>query len=182
MKLIIIYGPPAVGKLTVGEELSKLTGIKLFHNHMTFDLGEALFEAFSPGHLKVVDGMRLVVFETAAEHGLDLIFTLVYAHREDDPYVEHFAEIVERHGGEVCFVRLHAPASVLEERVVLEDRQRFRKLKSAETLRRLMERYMLLEQVPDRESLSLDTSELSPADAARRIAEHFGLTVTGPQT
>ena len=35
--LVIIFGPPAVGKMTVGSKLSKLTGLKLFHNHMTIE-------------------------------------------------------------------------------------------------------------------------------------------------
>lgn len=38
MKLVIIFGPQAVGKMTVGQELEKLTGLKLFHNHMTIEL------------------------------------------------------------------------------------------------------------------------------------------------
>ncbi|MDF2884003.1 MAG: hypothetical protein K0R54_4569 [Clostridiaceae bacterium] len=38
MKLIIIFGPHAVGKMTVGQELSKITNLKLFHNHMTIDI------------------------------------------------------------------------------------------------------------------------------------------------
>ncbi len=37
MRLVILFGPPAVGKMTVGYELEKLTGLRLFHNHMTVD-------------------------------------------------------------------------------------------------------------------------------------------------
>lgn len=44
MKLIIIFGPHAVGKMTVGQELSKITDLKLFHNHMTIDLVSDMFE------------------------------------------------------------------------------------------------------------------------------------------
>lgn len=44
MKLIIIFGPHAVGKMTVGQELAKLTELKLFHNHMTIDIVSDLFE------------------------------------------------------------------------------------------------------------------------------------------
>jgi tRNA A37 N6-isopentenylltransferase MiaA len=33
MELLFIYGPAAVGKLTIGRELAKLTGYRLFHNH-----------------------------------------------------------------------------------------------------------------------------------------------------
>ena len=38
MRLIFIYGMPAPGKLTVAQELAKLIGYKLFHNHLVVDL------------------------------------------------------------------------------------------------------------------------------------------------
>jgi tRNA uridine 5-carbamoylmethylation protein Kti12 len=44
MKLVFIYGPPAAGKLTVATELSRLTGFKLFHNHVSIQFVESLFE------------------------------------------------------------------------------------------------------------------------------------------
>ena len=44
MKLVIIFGPQAVGKMTAGQELEKITGLKLFHNHMTNDLVSCFFD------------------------------------------------------------------------------------------------------------------------------------------
>lgn len=38
MKFVLIFGPQAVGKMTVGHELEKRTDLKLFHNHMTIEL------------------------------------------------------------------------------------------------------------------------------------------------
>ena len=38
MDIVLLFGPQAVGKMTVGEELEKKTGLPLFHNHMTIDL------------------------------------------------------------------------------------------------------------------------------------------------
>ncbi len=49
MKLIIIFGPHAVGKMTVGQELVKITDLKLFHNHMTIDIVSDLFENIPDG-------------------------------------------------------------------------------------------------------------------------------------
>ena len=43
MKLVLIHGAPAVGKLSVARELAKLTGFRLFHNHLTVDLVSAVF-------------------------------------------------------------------------------------------------------------------------------------------
>ena len=37
MKLVVLHGPPAVGKLTVARELARLTGWRLFHNHLVVD-------------------------------------------------------------------------------------------------------------------------------------------------
>ena len=46
-KIVLITGPQAVGKMTVGQELSKITNLKLFHNHMTIDLVSNFFTTSS---------------------------------------------------------------------------------------------------------------------------------------
>ena len=43
MRLVFIYGPPGVGKLTVATALATLTGYRLCHNHLTVNLVTALF-------------------------------------------------------------------------------------------------------------------------------------------
>lgn len=43
-KLILIIGPQAVGKMAVGQELSKITGYKLFYNHMTIEMVRLIFD------------------------------------------------------------------------------------------------------------------------------------------
>jgi guanylate kinase len=35
MKLMILFGDAAVGKMTVGQELMKITDFRLYHNHMS---------------------------------------------------------------------------------------------------------------------------------------------------
>ena len=44
MKLVFILGDAAVGKMTVGQELMKITDLRLFHNHITI---EPVFRGFS---------------------------------------------------------------------------------------------------------------------------------------
>ncbi|MBC8077907.1 MAG: hypothetical protein H7Y32_17655, partial [Chloroflexales bacterium] len=48
MDFVLIFGPPAVGKMTVGHELARPTGLKLFHNHMTIDLVLPFFPFGTP--------------------------------------------------------------------------------------------------------------------------------------
>lgn len=43
-KFVLIVGPQAVGKMTVGQELSKITDYKLFYNHMTIEMVRLIFD------------------------------------------------------------------------------------------------------------------------------------------
>ncbi|OLE70972.1 hypothetical protein AUF78_04195 [archaeon 13_1_20CM_2_51_12] len=48
VRLVFIYGPPAVGKLTVAIELSKQIGFKLYHNHVSIDFVKSIFQFGTP--------------------------------------------------------------------------------------------------------------------------------------
>lgn len=61
-KLVILFGPPAVGKMTVGYELERLTGLRLFHNHMTIDLVLGFFEFGTPPFQRLVSEFRTRIF------------------------------------------------------------------------------------------------------------------------
>lgn len=37
VKLVLIVGAGAVGKMTVGQELMKITNLRLFHNYMMIE-------------------------------------------------------------------------------------------------------------------------------------------------
>ena len=65
MKLIILFGPPAVGKMTVGQELSKITGYKLLHNHMTIDLVTEFFDFGTPQFERLVPTFRQMLSSIA---------------------------------------------------------------------------------------------------------------------
>ena len=52
MKLLFLIGNGAVGKMTVGQELMKLTGLRLFHNHMTI---EPVIEIFGQYNADVIN-------------------------------------------------------------------------------------------------------------------------------
>src|SRR5438067_8306308 len=78
MKWVILYGPPGVGKLTVGTELARLTGFKLLHNHLSVNMVTAVFERGSEPWGRVLQGVRRVVLTEAARQGIDVITTNVF--------------------------------------------------------------------------------------------------------
>ena len=75
MKLIFIHGAPAVGKLTIARELAGLTGLRLFHNHLTVDLVSAVFDFGTEPFVILREQIWLSVFREAAKHNISLIFT-----------------------------------------------------------------------------------------------------------
>jgi chloramphenicol 3-O-phosphotransferase len=175
MKLVFIYGPPAVGKLTVAKELAALTGFKVFHNHLTFDLAEALFPFGTRPFGELIECVRMKVFELAAESDTDLIFTMVYAARHDDLWIRDVMDLIEDKGGSMHLVRLACPCDTLEERVVLPDRKQFGKLASVESLRVCLGKWDLFSPMPFGEHLCIDTSSTEPGEAARKIVEAYSL-------
>jgi hypothetical protein len=101
MKLLLLYGPPAVGKLTIAKEIARLTGLKLFHAHLTVDLVASIFPRGTPAYLQLIWDIRFAVFAEAARAHLDgLIFTTVYG-RDREPFLARCVEVVESCGGEV---------------------------------------------------------------------------------
>lgn len=47
MKFVLIIGEGATGKMTVGQELMKITELRLFHNHMPIEPVLDIFGAFN---------------------------------------------------------------------------------------------------------------------------------------
>lgn len=176
MKVVFIYGPPAVGKLTVGRRLAKQTGFRLFHNHLAIDAVKPVFDFGTPPFWKLVSQLRKEVLDEAAKEGVNTIFTFVYAKGEDDEYVKEIVRVVESHGGEVCFVRLHCTPKELDRRVANKSRKKIGKLTSRSALAELGSKFDLTSEVPFARSLSLDTSKTSPEKVSAAIAKHFGLS------
>jgi len=142
LKLVVIYGAPGVGKLTTAKALAVLTGFRMFHNHLSFDLARAVFEFPSPPFARLMQTVRLVTFEAAAREKLPgLIFTFGYASPEDDSFVQRMTQVVKRQGGELAFVRLYCDIAMHEQRVLTEERQRFGKITDVARLRDALARW-----------------------------------------
>jgi len=176
MELVFVYGPPAVGKLTVAKELASLTGYKVFHNHLTFDLALALFEPMSKAFFTLCDELRFRTFELSAQLGLEgMVFTFCYTHPLDDPFVERVGETVESAGGTVRFVQLSCEREELRRRVVAPDRGQFGKLSSPEGLDRALDCWDMDTPIPGSSTLRIDNTHTAPRQVAGQIIDHYGL-------
>jgi len=179
MKLIFIYGSPAVGKLTVAKAIAAQTDFKVFHNHLTIDAVKPVFEFGTKSFWKLVHQFRIETIAEAARENVDLVYTFCYAKDLDDAHVAETTKVVEENGGEICFVLLTAEKTEIEKRVLEESRLKFEKAASLELLHGFWENYELFSPVNERESLIIDNTNLSPEETAKRIIEHFKITENG---
>ena len=175
MKLIIIHGPPAAGKLTVANALSLKTNFKVFHNHLTIDCTEPVFEFGGEGFWDINLKLRCEVIAEAARQNIDLIHTFCYAKGVDDDAYRQLIASAEDNGGEVHAVLVHCRDDVRKERIINESRVRLRKLTDPESVEGSQLRNDLLSPLPGRETLIIDTSDISPDESANRIIGRYGL-------
>jgi shikimate kinase len=169
MTLLVLYGPPAAGKLTVAKHIATKTGFRVFHNHVSIDVVEQFFERGTVGFNNLIYGMRKLIFEELAKADISFIFTVVYAHPQDIPDMNWMTQVIEKHGGEVKFVQLVCPKETLQERVHAPDRRAFTKIVSAETLEHVLAQYDLFTPYPEHEHPSFDTSKQNPEVTAEQI-------------
>lgn len=183
MKLVFLIGNGAVGKMTVGQELMKLTGLRLFHNHMTI---EPVIEVFGYYNGTVVSKMRQIIFEEFAKSdNYGMIFTYMWAfdQQEDWDSVERVTNIFKEQGAEVYYVELVASQEVRLKRNETENRLKNKASKrdleaSRERILRQDEKYRLESydgEVPYENYMKIDNTNLSPEEAARLIQERFSL-------
>jgi hypothetical protein len=186
MKFILIFGPQAVGKMTVGHELEKITELKLFHNHMTIEFVTPFFSYGSEAGKRLVNLFRQEIFEEVAKSNLyGLIFTYVWAFDEqaDWDYVDKICNIFKSKGGSVHFVELEAD---IEERIDrnksphrLEHKPTKRNVEWSENeLRTSLEKHRLNSkegEITKDNYIKINNTNLSAENVAKLIKEKFQL-------
>ena len=111
MNFILIFGPPAVGKMTVGKALAAKTGYKLMHNHVSLELANRFFDCGTDPFRKIDRLVRFGVFEVVADSDLPgFIFTFCWAMGlpEDRKYVDRIVKIFTDAGAKIHYVELTA--------------------------------------------------------------------------
>ncbi|MDE1865493.1 MAG: AAA family ATPase [Candidatus Micrarchaeota archaeon] len=176
MKLVVIYGPPAVGKLTVARELSKLTGYKVLHNHLAIDLVESVFDRNSQKFWELIDHYRLQLVDVAGKEKISgMIMTSVNIKGQDDLFISNLKETVEGNSGTVHFVRLSCGIDKLRERLVEPSRAKHGKLVDVGLFDDFVSKHQVFEPIESVDSLSIDNTDVPASEAAKRIVEHYRL-------
>ena len=183
MKLVILIGNSAVGKMTVGQELMKITDLRLFHNHMMI---EPVLEVFNEFRGSTIQRLRQVIFEDFAKSDhYGMIFTYMWAFdmQSDWDYIDWVKGIFCLPEEDVYYVELIAPQEVRLQRNATENRLKHKASKRsiADSNARLIrdDENWRCESYPGEIThpnyLRLENANITPEEAARMIQAHFGL-------
>ena len=183
MNLIVLIGSGAVGKMTVGQELMKITDYRLFHNHHMI---EPVIEIFGKFDGAVVGKLREDIFDAFLKTDYSgLIFTYMWAFdmQSDWDYIKSVTDKFEGTGGNVYYVELVADRAVRIERNKTENRLKNKASKrdivvSEDRMLREETKYRLVSndgEIPFENYMKIDNTNLEPSEVALMIKERFNL-------
>jgi hypothetical protein len=185
-KAIFIFGPHAVGKMTVGQELAKRTDLRLFHNHMSIEPFLELFKGMPKERAQISDKVRDAVFRLFATSDQEgLIFTYIWYFDDDNhaKEIERLVVMFNKYGTEVYFVELEANKEVRLKRNTTENRLTHKASKrdidfsvnlieTKESAHRLNSR---MGEVKQKNYLRINNTSLEPNEVAEKIIKTFSI-------
>ena len=185
-KLVVLMGAQAVGKMTVGQELSKITDLKLFHNHMTYDIVNEFFSPRTEEGWNLLVKLRHEVLKAVANSGNEgIIFTFAmnFDNLQWVAYMDIWAELFEKNEGSVYFIELETDFEKRIERNRSENRlfhkPSKRNIERSEEGLRFMAQNMRMNTHEGEQYhtnwLKINNTDISAEDAARIIKEKFVL-------
>ena len=190
MKLIILTGSEAVGKMTVGQELSKLTGYKLFHEHM---VKEPVLELFDCPDKSIIKKYQKCILEEFSKDktrkGIILTRRMNFKDPEELEELKEFISLFQENDPdlEVFMVNLKAPFSIRLNRNATPNRLKYKPSKrdtkaSEKELRRLKGKYtvnqkilenIIYKMVEPGHFIQIDNTVMKPDLAAMFICHFF---------
>ena len=183
MDLILILGSGAVGKMTVGQELMKITDFRLFHNHMMI---EPVLEVFGGFQGSLISKLRNDIFDEFVKteyQGLIFTYMMAFDMPSEWDFIKNLSEKFEATGGTIYYVELVADQAERLKRNRTENRLNNKASKrdlDVSDNRLIYEdaHYRLISkegEIPFKNYIKIDNTDLSPEVCARKIKEYFNL-------
>ena len=178
---VFIIGAPASGKMTIGQELSKLTGATLFFNHQPIDFALEIYQDFTEEMWEFVRGINFSFLGTSARNHRSVILTGVidFSNQYQLMYLKNIQDLLNEYHQEILFVELETS---LEERLRRNRTENRLKYKPLKRYIEVSEREILetdkMNQLNSQKQpsglhhyLKIDNTNLSAEEVAKQIQE-----------
>ena len=113
---LFIIGAPASGKMTIGQELSRLTDATLFYNHQAIDFALEIYQDYTEEMWEFVRGITFSFLGASARNQRSVILTDVidFSNQYQLLYLKQIQDLLNDYHQEILFVELETS---LEERL-----------------------------------------------------------------
>ena len=128
---VFIIGAPASGKMTIGQELSKLTGATLFFNHQPIDFALEIYQDFSEEMWEFVRGITFSFLGASVRNQRSVILTDVidFSNQYQLMYLKQIQDLLDNFHQEILFVELETSFEERLRRNQTENRLKHKPLK-----------------------------------------------------
>ena len=186
MKFIIITGPQAVGKMTVGQELVKITNLKLLHNHMTIEILTKIFDYSRDSFRKLNEEFRIQIFKEFVKSDEEgMIFTTTWDFNDEEEWdrIYKYIRIFKDNNAQIYIVGLEANLKERLKRNKTENRLKNKASKrnlkwSEKDLLKSVEKYRFNSkenEIKEKNYLRIDNTNIDAETVAKMIKEKFEL-------
>jgi hypothetical protein len=141
------------------------------------DAVSSVFPFGTPTFVTLREAFWLTVICEAAREARSLLFTFAPESTVSSDFQVKAQQAVEQTGGSVAFVRLTVSPMEQERRLGEASRREFDKMSSIKQLRQLRGQFEACEENMPRANLTIDTTEVSPQQAAFTIVQELGLAM-----
>ncbi len=177
--IVVLNGYPGVGKLTIGRALANILNGRLLDIHTTYNLAFALTEFRSPEFWETVEQVEAIAHDLILKLPADqpVVFTTVLTSKSDREHHE-WNKIVElgRRRPPLCVVHIGCSLEENVNRISSPERDQKRKPRDPEMAVRNQTQAAPLAGSEEEFFLELDTTQMSPDEAARAISQWCSTT------
>ncbi|MGB4759592.1 MAG: hypothetical protein WBP26_06070 [Candidatus Saccharimonadales bacterium] len=172
MKLIILYGAPAAGKLTIAQKLAAITDVKVFDNHQVIDIIEPIVTRKYTDFAELIyQTQRTILGAAVKADQADVVVTFPYASNleRDVEFIHELATTSRAQGAEVYPIFLKCTNDTLLIRVLEPSRKAYGKITTTEIMRTMIEKYNFDKPAAVAGNVTIDTDQISASEAAAQI-------------
>lgn len=172
MRCIVLYGPPAVGKLTVAQQLAKKGNAHVFDPHKVIELIAPVVGGNDAELINLSYSLQLQILNAAMRFGREDIimpFTFTADLQPDVAFLQTIVEAGAAHNVRVDLIHLTAKRNVLLERATQASRLGTTKITDRALLENLLKTYDFDKPMPGNHPTTINTTHLTPDEVADQI-------------
>ncbi len=169
MRNILLFGPPASGKLSIATAIAENGKHVVIDNHRTIDAANIINADQRIQVKKLSERMREWLY---AADDINVIATVVYAAGTDDALIEKYSSWLSRPNESCLLVQLHCPQEIVKERCTRGTRFGTSKIVDPGIIEKLYSENDFDSKHPNQSVMHLHTDNSSAVAIANQIYRH----------